>query len=196
MVYFAYNHIAFVTLLAFVAVNAVKSTDVTEIQRKLHESEFTIRDIILSVIRAEKELQKLKDKILKQNENLQAEIEKYIDCLETAYKYKWGETAFHRIISRLETEHNEKLSTTMKCVEQKVSTYQEKKKQFPVDRCLENPPSVNKEDLDQLNEDINRVFTLKHWIGVHSFYINLYKTLLKVLTRNGEQVPGSILELT
>ncbi|CAH8823416.1 unnamed protein product [Trichobilharzia szidati] len=158
MVYFAYNHIAFVTLLAFAAVNAGESMNVNEIRRKLHESEYIIPKVILSMKGAEKELHKLKDKILSHYAGLQGEIEKHINCLETAYKYKWGETVFHRIISRLETETG--LGDTINCIEQEFSAYQ---------------------NLDQLDEYINQLFTLNHWYGVHSTYKNLYETQLKLL---------------
>ncbi|CAH8823419.1 unnamed protein product [Trichobilharzia szidati] len=166
MVYFAYNHIAFVTLLAFAAVNAGESMNVNEIRRKLHESEYIIPKVILSMKGAEKELHKLKDKILSHYAGLQGEIEKHINCLETAYKYKWGETVFHRIISRLETETG--LGDTINCIEQEFSAYQKKTKEYPLNKCFENPPAMKQEDLDQLDEYINQLFTLNHWYGVHS----------------------------
>ncbi|CAH8823390.1 unnamed protein product [Trichobilharzia szidati] len=47
---------------------------------------------------AEKAVQIRKYKILSQNPSLQGDLEKYMNCLKTAYKYIWGEVAIDKSI--------------------------------------------------------------------------------------------------
>nr|CAH8819915.1 unnamed protein product [Trichobilharzia regenti] len=93
MVYFAYNHIAFVTLLAFVAVNAGEPWSKQDIEAKISATDLLIRGVKPIVDGAEQAVKTREDKILKENANVREGLETYVNCLRTAYKYRSGENA-------------------------------------------------------------------------------------------------------
>uniref|UniRef100_A0AA85JEZ0 Uncharacterized protein n=1 Tax=Trichobilharzia regenti TaxID=157069 RepID=A0AA85JEZ0_TRIRE len=96
MVYFAYNHqVAFVALLAFAAINSGESTNVTEIGKRLKETENKIFELSNVLKNGEPGVELLMDEILNRNASLYEEIEKHMNCLKTAYVYEYGETAFN-----------------------------------------------------------------------------------------------------
>nr|CAH8833491.1 unnamed protein product [Trichobilharzia regenti] len=167
MVYFAYNHIAFISLLALTAINSGE-----------------IPGIMSDLENAEGRVQNLTEKILSQNASLRGEIEKYTDCLETAYTYSWGQAAFTNIFQNFPRDANEKLGDVKNCVEQEASAYQKKKAAFPTDKCFENLPSARYEDLDQLNKDIYQLFQVKYRFTIETYNRNVYESQLKMLLKN------------
>ncbi|CAH8865279.1 unnamed protein product [Trichobilharzia szidati] len=97
MVYFTYSHVAFVTLLAFAAIHSVESLNETEITGRLKLIADELPGVISELKAAEGRVQNITAKILSQKASLRGELEKYMDCLETAYKYKWGKITFEKI---------------------------------------------------------------------------------------------------
>ncbi|CAH8823890.1 unnamed protein product [Trichobilharzia szidati] len=98
MVYFTYSQVAFVTVLAFAATISVESLNEKEIK------------FILNRIKA---------KILSQRASLRGQLEKYTDCLETAYKYKWGQLTFNGDQGALDD--------TRRCCQQEAAAYHDLK---------------------------------------------------------------------
>ncbi|CAH8823396.1 unnamed protein product [Trichobilharzia szidati] len=186
MVHFAYSHVAFVTLLAFAAINSVQGgwMDVTEIKQRLAETEYEIPGVISELKAAEERVQNIKAKILSQNSSLRGELEKYTDCLETAYKYKWGETTFKQTPNYLYGWNDSRFSDTISCCKQEAFLYRQKMEVFPVDKCHGNLGSVNQEVLQQMQAEIEGVFYHNYLFSVHIFYKKLYTTQLKMLKEN------------
>ncbi|CAH8823835.1 unnamed protein product [Trichobilharzia szidati] len=160
MVHFAYSHVAFVTLLAFAATISGESMDAAEIENRIKNIE---------------------NKILSQNASLRGELEKYTDCVKTAYKYKWGAITFKEIARYLDLIDDGTLDDVIFCCLQEESTYLEKQKAFPVDKCHGNLASVNQEDLKQLKVQIEEVFLNNYWCSYEYFNKNVLTTRLKML---------------
>ncbi|CAH8823841.1 unnamed protein product [Trichobilharzia szidati] len=184
MVYFTYSQVAFVTLLAFAAINSGESLNPTVINERLNKIEAKIKEVISELKPAEGRVQSLTAKILSQNASLRGEIENYTDCLETAYKNKWGEFTFTEIIKHLKIQYGETLGEVLECSKQGASEYLEKKTASPVDKCLEKLPSANRKDLQQLQVEIEGVFYHNGWFSVAVFFKKLYKNQLKMLRGN------------
>nr|CAH8821156.1 unnamed protein product [Trichobilharzia regenti] len=95
MVYFAYSHLAFISLLALTAINSGESLDVNTLSKKLINVNKEIVGVISDLRGAEERVQNIKDKILIYNASLRGELENYTNCLETAYMYSWGNMVFY-----------------------------------------------------------------------------------------------------
>ncbi|CAH8821290.1 unnamed protein product [Trichobilharzia szidati] len=197
MVYFAYNHIVFVSLLAFVAVNA--RAKLNELQVELLEKTTAgfAREIFQKVVDIEEFLQDYKNTILSEHASSKREIEKYLDCLQTAYKYFYGETAFDaiekvlflKIDDSIPLENYFKVDEMVKHAREKALAYTKKKEEFPVHKCSQHIPSVLQKEAQEVDKLHKSLFKLKYEIGVLMFGVKLYATLLKQLKENRGEVP-------
>nr|CAH8820177.1 unnamed protein product [Trichobilharzia regenti] len=163
MVYFAYNQIAFVTLLAFAAVNAGEPWSKQDIEAKISATDQLIRGVKPIVDGAEQALQNLKDEILKQKPTFRGEIEKYANCLRTAYEYIWGEIALNKIADRLSKDNDPRFNDTVACCRQEALEYS---------------------NFSQMKQLTRTLFDHKHWTAIEYFNKKLYETQLKQLTGN------------
>nr|CAH8820648.1 unnamed protein product [Trichobilharzia regenti] len=145
MVYFAYNQIAFVTLLAFAAVNAVQPLNYQLLIMFISAVDENIRGFKPIVDGAEQAVQNLTDKILIQNASLRGEIETYVNCLKTANKYIWGEIALNKIADRVSREKNLRAQEILKCCRQEALEYS---------------------NLNQLNLLTRTLYDHKHWVAM------------------------------
>ncbi|CAH8823862.1 unnamed protein product [Trichobilharzia szidati] len=163
MVYFAYSHIAFVTLLTFAAVNAGEPWSKRGMIHVFNHQD--ISGVAPKVKAAIKEVQDRKDKILSQNESLQGGIEKYMNCLQTAYEYDWGEAALTEIADRLASAYDPALKATEECCRHEAVEYASKKAAFPLKNCFKNMPPAPHEDLHQLNRLTGILYDHMHWVA-------------------------------
>ncbi|CAH8823435.1 unnamed protein product [Trichobilharzia szidati] len=152
-----------------------------QIKMQLEGTEKKIPEVILDLKAAEEKLQNIKAKILSQNANSTGEIEKYTDCLETAYKYKWGETTFKHSAFQLEYLKDPAYYDELKCLQKEVSEYQKKVEAYPVEKCYGNIPSANEEDLKELEKYINLVFQENYRFSSVIISKDLYTTQLNTL---------------
>nr|CAH8839552.1 unnamed protein product [Trichobilharzia regenti] len=184
MNYFAYSHITVITLLAFAAINEVEGEpwDVKILRERLTIVKNITLGIISDLAGAEGRVQTIKERIFSQNPTSQDAIEKHLDCLKTAYEYKWGVTVFDTLAERLPENGEADLSDVVNCCVEESSAYQEKMKEFPLEKCLQNLPPASPKDLDQLNSEIEGVFYHQHKYGIYNFLQKLYTTQLEVLT--------------
>nr|CAH8820176.1 unnamed protein product [Trichobilharzia regenti] len=166
MVYFAYNQIAFVTLLAFAAVNAGEPWSKQDIEAKISATDQLIRGVKPIVDGAEQALQNLKDEILKQKPTFRGEIEKYANCLRTAYEYIWGEIALNKIADRLSKDNDPRFNDTVACCRQEALEYSNKKMAFPLDKCTENVSRASRKDFSQMKQLTRTLFDHKHWTAI------------------------------
>nr|CAH8821948.1 unnamed protein product [Trichobilharzia regenti] len=178
MVYFAYNHIAFVTLLALAAMNAVQPLNYQLLIMFISAVDENIRGFKPIVDGAEQAVQNLTDKILIQNASLRGEIETYVNCLKTANKYIWGEIALNKLADRVSREKNLRAQEILKCCRQEALEYSNKKMAFPLDKCFENLPPAPHEDLNQLNLLTRTLYDHKHWVAMQVFYKKILETNL------------------
>ncbi|CAH8823918.1 unnamed protein product [Trichobilharzia szidati] len=182
MVYFTYSQVAFVTLLAFAAIHSVESLNKKEITFILDRIKDKIPGVISELKAAEGRVQNITAKILSQRASLRGQLEKYTDCLETAYKYKWGQLTFNAIADDIYRSDQGALDDTRHCCLQEAAAYHEKMEAFPVDECRKILPPANREDLKELKEQIEGVFYHNYLFSAQVFYKNSYTTLLKSLT--------------
>ncbi|CAH8823886.1 unnamed protein product [Trichobilharzia szidati] len=119
MVYFTYSQVAFVTVLAFAATISVESLNEKEIKFILNRIKDKIPGVISELKAAEGRVQNITAKILSQRASLRGQLEKYTDCLETAYKYKWGQLTFNGDQGALDD--------TRRCCQQEAAAYHDLK---------------------------------------------------------------------
>ncbi|CAH8823431.1 unnamed protein product [Trichobilharzia szidati] len=181
MVHFAYSHIAFVTLLTFATVKADQPWSKQRITDMLSITNNNIHGVKPVLDDAEKAVQILKDKILSQNASLQGDLEKYMNCLRTAYKYIWGQEAINRIAVRLARTGELMYEDTVECCQKITLEYYYKTEEFPIENCFKNMPSAPHEDLHQMNLLTRTLFDHKHWVSIEVFFKHLYETQLKEL---------------
>ncbi|CAH8823838.1 unnamed protein product [Trichobilharzia szidati] len=155
--------------------------DAAEIENRIKNIEKKLKNDVTDLKNSEARLQSLTDKILSQNASLRGELEKYTDCVKTAYKYKWGAITFKEIAGYLDLIDDGTLDDVIFCCLQEESTYLEKQKAFPVDKCHGNLASVNQEDLKQLKVQIEEVFLNNYWCSYEYFNKNVLTTRLKML---------------
>ncbi|CAH8823832.1 unnamed protein product [Trichobilharzia szidati] len=182
MVYFTYSQVAFVTLLAFAATISGEPMDAAEIENRIKNIEKKLKNDVTDLKNSEARLQSLTDKILSQNASLRGELEKYTDCVKTAYKYKWGAITYKEIAGYLDLIDDGTLDNVIDCCLQEESTYLEKQKAFPVNKCHGNLASANQEDLQQLKLEIEALYFSNSWYSSEIFYENIYTIKLKMLT--------------
>ncbi|CAH8823924.1 unnamed protein product [Trichobilharzia szidati] len=123
MVYFTYSQVAFVTLLAFAAIHSVESLNKKEITFILDRIKDKIPGVISELKAAEGRVQNITAKILSQRASLRGQLEKYTDCLETAYKYKWGQLTFNAIADDIYRSDQGALDDTRHCCLQEAAAY-------------------------------------------------------------------------
>ncbi|CAH8823844.1 unnamed protein product [Trichobilharzia szidati] len=182
MVYSAYSQVAFLTLLAFSVINSEKSEEITSLTRWLEGNEVKIKEVISELKAAEGRAQNITAKILSQNASLRGEIENYTDCLETAYKNKWGQILFEtRTIFYVDRKITHEI---INCYEHQAWEYYRRTQRFTVDKCQKNLPSSNQEDLQELKEQIEAVFYNNKEFSAKILDKNIYTTYLKTLTGN------------
>ncbi|CAH8826589.1 unnamed protein product [Trichobilharzia szidati] len=183
MIYFAYSHITVITLLAFAAINEVQgeSWAVGIIKERLALVKNETLGIMSHMKRAEGQVRTIKERIFIRDPASWGVIKNHSECLETAYEYKWGTKVFSHLAENLHRNSEADLSDVVNCCKEKSSAYLKKMEEFPVKKCLENLPSANSQDLDQLNSEIGSLYYHKHYYGIYIFLEKLYKTQLKVL---------------
>nr|CAH8865258.1 unnamed protein product [Trichobilharzia regenti]CAH8865260.1 unnamed protein product [Trichobilharzia regenti] len=186
MVYFTYSHVAVsLTVISFAAIISGESTNVTVLESWLNETQHEISKAVSELKVAEGRVKNITDKILSQDASLRGEIEDYMNCLETAYKYKWGKTTFdyisERLLDKSEEDSNDDMIT---CYLQEATVYEEKMKEFPVEKCFENQPPAKEEDLEQLKWQIESVFYYNYLFSSEIFYKNFFTTKLNILKGN------------
>ncbi|CAH8865281.1 unnamed protein product [Trichobilharzia szidati] len=122
--------------------------------------------VISELKAAEGRVQNITAKILSQKASLRGELEKYMDCLETAYKYKWGKITFEKIGNYIYCDYEGAWDDTRHCCHQQAAAYYEKMKAFPVDECRKILPPANQQDLKELKEQIEGVFYHNHLFSI------------------------------